>query len=204
MNDVTNKKTILKLLFALFGIVIVLTGAYFLLNYFSKTSGLSKDFTDARMMVSATSQDIVRLSNETNDKIKELSSLDARGKYERGQSLIDEARAKNKESYEKAVILSKELEKLTRSLNDLGNPSAERIMYQGVSLQISLVTEFIQYTKDLNSFLEVVEQNMSNNLPESQFRIAASERQVNERITTINQLNETFKQNTDAFEQAIK
>lgn len=204
MNDFTDKKTILKLSGMLVGVVALLTAIYFGLQYFSVSHVLPKDFMEARATVTMTSQDIVRLSNETNDKIKELSSLNAWEKNNRGQSLVDEARAKNKESYEKAVILSKELEKLAKSLDEIKNPKAERVMYQGVSIQISLVTEFIQYTKDLNTFLEAIEMGIGTNSPENNFRVAASERQVNERITTINQLNDTFKQNNDAFEAAMK
>lgn len=204
MNEFTDKKTILKLAYILLFVVFALTAIYFGLRSFSVSHTAPQDFKDVQASVAGISQDIVRLSNETNIKIKELSELDARGKRERGRALIDEARAKNKESYEKAVILSKELEKLAKSLNTLQNPDAERLMYQGVSIQISLVTEFIQYSKDLNTFLETVEVGLINDTPENRFRITADEQQVNARIATINQLNETFQQNATAFEKIMK
>jgi hypothetical protein len=202
--DEQAKKTLLILSLSLVGIVVALSALAFGLPYIQKRAPLPTGFSESRSRAAEISRDIVSLSNETNDKVKALSALDPKKDKAQATALVADAKAKNNEAYAKAVDLSKELEGMSNSFKGIKSLDLQRIMYDGIAVEIALVTEFIQYTKDFNGFLEAVSAFLANPTPEHKLAVQAGESAVNTRVTNINRLNEEFLKRMDEFEKALK
>jgi hypothetical protein len=202
--DEQAKKTLLILSLSLVGIVVALSALAFGLPYIQKRAPLPTGFSESRSRAAEISRDIVSLSNETNDKVKALSALDPKKDKAQATALVADAKAKNNEAYAKAVDLSKELEGMSNSFKGIKSLDLQRIMYDGIAVEIALVTEFIQYTKDFNGFLEAVSAFLANPTPEHKLAVQAGESAVNTRVTNINRLNDEFLKRMDEFEKALK
>jgi hypothetical protein len=202
--DEQAKKTLLILSLSLVGIVVALSVLAFGLPYIQKRAPLPTGFSESRSRAAEISRDIVSLSNETNDKVKALSALDPKKDKAQATALVADAKAKNNEAYAKAVDLSKELEGMSNSFKGIKSLDLQRIMYDGIAVEIALVTEFIQYTKDFNGFLEAVSAFLANPTPEHKLAVQAGESAVNTRVTNINRLNDEFLKRMDEFEKALK
>ena len=190
--DRDEKLRIIKFSLLLGGVIVLLVGIYLTVSFYEKRNALPQDFIESRNKATEISGEIVRLSNETNVKIKELGSLEPEVNREKAFALIEEARRKNDEAFKKSLELSYELERLARGLPEIKSTPARQTMYQAITVEISLVTEYVAYTEDLNKFLESVQEYVENNSQENRFRVQSDERAVNERVATINRLNDEF------------
>jgi hypothetical protein len=201
--DSAQKKLFLIISLSLVGLVAVLFGIAFGVPYLQSRAPLPEGFPEARMRAGQISQDIVMLSNQTNENLKALAALDPKKDKARADELINDARNKNQAAYTKAVELSGELQRMSESFRGIQSLSLQRIVYEAIALEISLVTEFIQYTKDFNNFLEVVSAFLADGSAENKIKVQNAERVVNQRITNINQLNSAFLSQMEKFEKAI-
>lgn len=202
--DNAQKKLFIIISLSLVGLVVVLSGLAFGIPYFQSRAPLPEGFSEARLRAGEISRDIVILSNQTNENLKALSVLDPKKDRTRADELVADARNKNQTAYAKAVDLSLELQRMAESFRGIQSLELQRVVYQAIAIEISLVTEFIQYTKDFNTFLEVVSVFLADGNTENKLRVQNAERAVNQRVTSINQLNDAFLVQMEKFEKAIR
>lgn len=202
--DSAQKKLFLIISLSLVGLVAILFGIAFGVPYLQSRAPLPQGFPEARTRAGQISQDIVMLSNQTNENLKALSALDPKKDKTRADELINDARNKNQAAYTKAVELSTELQKMSESFRGIQSLSLQRVVYEAIAIEISLVTEFIQYTEDFNIFLEVVSVFLADGSAENKIKVQNAERVVNQRITNINQLNDAFLSQMEKFEKAVR
>lgn len=202
--DKKAKQRIFLLSAILGGVILFLFALAFGLPYLEKRAPLPEGFSEARARAADISKDVVSLSNETNDRVKALSVLDPTKDGVMAASLIADARGKNQEAYLKAVDLSRELEQMSTSFKSIQSTELQGIMYRGIAIEISLVAEFVQYTRDFNEFLESVDAFLSNPSPENKLKVQSGESKVNGRVSTINKLNEEFLKEMENFERAVR
>jgi len=200
----SDKKRLLVLIAILLGVVVFAVGVSFVLPLLERGGKLPSEISDARFRAGEISADVVRLSNEANDRIKALGALDASKEQEKAAGLIKEAEDKNKEAYEKAVALSNELAKMAEKLPEVQSEKVKQVLQQSITVEIALVTEFIQYSKDLNLFLDQVNEFISNSTPANRARLQSMEITVNERVGRINQLNEEFLRHMETLDKLTK
>ncbi len=200
----SDKKRVGFLFGVLTGAVLVALGAALVLSRLEGKNALPEELNDARARAGKISSDIVRLSKEANDNIKALGALEPGGDGGQAQGLIEEAKSKNKDAYEKSVALSHELQLMAQVLPRVKSPAAEQVLYRAITVEISLVTEFIQYTKDLNTFLENVSEFLRVKTQESRFRVQSQEQAVNARVERINSLNDEFLKYMEELDKATK
>ncbi len=164
-------------------------------------------FLQARENAALVSRDIVALTGSTNEKIRTVNLLDVQGGAEsvqRATGLLQEAKNSNEEALSQAFKLSEHLRALAQSLAGVSPLSSQRVAYEAIAIELSLVSEFITYTKNLNAFLDSLGRSVIRRSTfEEQDAINTALRDVNENTQTINRLNEEFLARMREFDKSL-
>jgi len=184
------------------GVIVIVLGIIYFTSLRS-SRGVPERFIEARKNASLVSEDIVRLTNETNEKVAKINVLEIKGKGEEALALIQSARASNEAAYGKAFELSQNLKTLAESLVEIRSPGEQRIAYEAVALELSLVSEFISYTQTLGTFLSNLTTLILDNTIQNQNTVRASISAVNEKTTIINGLNKQFLERMRMFDESL-
>ncbi len=201
IKDIISNRRIRPTAGALFLVVVVFAIVYFVSS--SSSVDVSDRFTDARKKAAIVSGDIVRLTNETNDKITQINVLDVKGNTEEALALIQSAKSSNSAAYVKAFELSQNLKSLTESLGDIRSSNNQRVAYEAIAIELSLVSEFISYTQALNVFLDNLSQLIVANTTQNQNMVRSSISSVNEKTFSINNLNRQFLDKMRVFDESL-
>ncbi len=153
---------------------------------------LPQNFLLSRKTVALISQNIVDLTNKTSDKITAANTADNAGDKTNARVLIEDAQVMNKEAYRAAAQLADQLKILTESLSQMKSLDSQRLAYQAVATELSLVTEFVVYTQNLNDFLEKLIVSMETDVKVSKSDIAGALKNTNDSAKKINSLNAEF------------
>ncbi|MFH1193287.1 MAG: hypothetical protein V1656_03160 [Candidatus Jorgensenbacteria bacterium] len=145
------------------------------------------------------SGEVVRFTDDTNRSIGAVNMSDLLGDTARAQNLIHEARGSNQLAYGKAVELTQTLQRLAASLRDIPSVASQRVAYEALAVELSLVSEFIVYTENLNRFLDRVAQALVTDAPADRQAVDESLREVNGRAERINALNAEFTKKMEQF-----
>ena len=172
----------------------------FTLVYFMQKSGgggnpadnLPQNFLLSRKTAALISQNIVDLTNKTSDKISAANKADLAGDKTNARVLIEDAQTTNKEAYRAAAQLADQLKILTESLSQMKSMDSQRLAYNAVATELSLVTEFVVYTQNLNDFLEKLIVSMETDVQVSKDDIASALKKTNDSAKKINNLNAEF------------
>lgn len=202
MNFLKKKRTWLGLIF----LAVMFVEVWFLARPATdkdRTVLLPRAFLDARFSAALVSRRIVELTGETNATIKEINILDGKGDSRRARALVGEARTNNEEAYRSAFELSRHLQALAESLSELKSTKSQRIAYEAVAIELSLVSEFINYTEHLNDFLDKLDRALAANTPALRNEIYDALRDVNESAETINKLNNEFSEKMRKFDDSL-
>ena len=161
------------------------------------------EFLTARQRGAEISQKIVELTSVTNQKIKEINSLDLNGDILKAMALIEEVKNKNQEAYDQAVKLSEEMRKMAESLEKISFFLSRQIAVEAITLEVSLITNFIDYTQILNRFLNNVLQAIATS--DSNYRRLAEEDlgEINTKTWTINSLNQQSLEKMRVFDKSF-
>lgn len=186
------------LIFIAFAVVFVFV---FFLVKTSHSEKLPADFLDAKRDAASISQKIVELTTATNEKIKAVNLLDLNGKKDETLSLIQEARVTNNEAYSQAFNLSQDLQKMAESLGKIKSVKSQGAAYEAIAVELALVSEFISYTQSLNKFLDTLSIAISTNSFLNRQTAEIYLKEVNEKVATINNLNQEFLVKIDKFDK---
>lgn len=182
------------------GAIILLTLIFF---FRTRTVAIPESFLSARGNAVTISKRITELTLATNEKIKEVNLSESTGKTGEALDLVEEARTKNTEAYNQAFELSRQLQKLAASLGDIPSNKSQRFAYEAVAVELSLVSEFISYTQNLNSFLDGLKKSIAAGTPEEQERLRRLVREINKNADTINALNKEFSSKMERFDNSL-
>jgi hypothetical protein len=195
-----DKQAIKRVFFVIIPIIIVVVLFVYLLSSL-QGNVIPADFTAARQSAAAISQDIVNLTSETGKKIESANQAENNGNLDQLRSLISDAKANNTIAYQKAFDLSKSIQQMAESLNGVRS-TRQRLGYEAVALELSLVSEFMSYTESLNDFLNNVARSASDENPINRKATADALNRVNQKVNLINDLNRNFVDKMSAFDQA--
>lgn len=186
-----------------FGLIILVTIGYGIWLFMKPPARPPVEFLTARQQGTKISQKIVELTSETNQKIKEINSFDLSGDYLKALSLIEEARNKNQEAYDEAFKLSEEMRKMIESLNKISSLENRQIAMRAISLELALISDFINYTQILNRFLSNLTKAVATSNIE--YRQSAEEAlsELNAKTRVINSLNQQFLEEMRAFDKSF-
>ena len=168
----------------------------------SASTNLPPNFLISRQEASVISQNIVDLTNKTDAKIAEANAADLAGDKVKAKALVEDAQNINKDAYQAASDLAAQLKILTESLATM-NPSSQRLAYEAVATEFSLVSEFIVYTQNLNGFLEKLLVSMETDVQVSKEDIANALQNTNDSAKKINSLNTEFNARMKALDNSF-
>ncbi len=185
------------------GLLLVSLGVVGYATYaaFSSSPALPASFLEAWRSAAKVSAEVVRLTEDTNRSIARVNALDAGGDAPQALLGIREARERNTLAYGKAVELTRELQRLAESLNDIPSAAGQRLAYEAVATELSLVSEFIVYTESLNRFLDRVAQALTSHSAADRGAVESALEEVNLRARKINELNDFFLRTIDTVGQ---
>lgn len=161
------------------------------------------DFTAARERASAISADIVRLIREVNENVGTADLSETEGKKNQALAFLGEARKKNNEAYQKAFALSRELQKMAEAMGDISSRRAQQIAYEAIAIELSLVSEFIVYTENINKFLDALGAAIQSGLFADRNLALRYLKEVNEKSAAINNLNKQFIKKIEEFNRSL-
>jgi hypothetical protein len=186
--------------------ILVIVGSFYFLRSGQNTTGamnLPQDFIIARQNAAVVSQRIVDLTSATRDKINAANISELAGDNNKTQQFIGEARTTNNEAYQSASNLAEFLKNLAGSLSTLQSTASQRIAYQAIATELSLVSEFIVYTQNLNSFLDALSAAGEGNTPARKTAIEATLKKTNNSARIINDLNKEFLSRMASFDKSL-
>ncbi len=165
---------------------------------------LPPEFLAARRSAALTSAQIVSLTNQTDDTIKQVNFSDLGGDSTQALALIENARSANREAYSKAFELTGYLQTLAGSLQAIPPGSGQGVAYEAVSVELSLVSEFILYTQQLNGFLDALGKAITSGTPADRSAAQAALAGVNTEVTKIDTINQQFLSKMQEFDQSLQ
>ena len=196
MNFLQQKK------FYLIFIFLILIGYISFKSISSQSVKIPEEFLNSRLQSAIISEEIINLSNQIKDGVFQINQLDEQKKYKEAFNLISELNTKILEIRKKAVDLSKELEIMTKSLNDLKvKGGAEKLAVSSITNRIIIINHLINYSDylfQLNLALENRFYGKSN-----KDEILNLIDKINSEVEAINKANEKAKIDMEKFDTAL-
>jgi len=81
---------------------------------------------------------------------------------------------------------------MAESLEQIKSLKSQRLAYEAVATELSLVSEFILYTGDLKNFLNNLAKTVATDSAVASLNVKQLRQAVNQRVSTINNLNQEF------------
>ena len=188
-----------KLLFAFFALV---AAGYVGVLFVGRANGIPPSFSEARLQGALIAQNIVNLSNESADDLKEINALSSEGKYPEALNVVLKTIEKSKEIRDEAVRLSGEMEKMTKALSEIDSAEARQAALESISNRLALLSRLINYSGYLSNLLEGLRDGLLGKRPVGE--ITALVNQVNAEVIAINNFNAQAGQAMDRFDAILK
>lgn len=163
---------------------------------------IPENFTNSRMQTALISQSIIDLSNQIKDNVSKINSLDEEKKYKEAFNLLNETNIKILDIRQKAVELSRELEKMTKELNNVKAQGAESLAISAITNRLTIISHLINYSDYLFQ-LNLALQNRfygKNNREE----ILSLINKINTEVEAINNANSEANLDMAKFDATIK
>ncbi|MEX2436749.1 MAG: hypothetical protein WD471_01125 [Candidatus Paceibacterota bacterium] len=153
---------------------------------------LSDEFVDSYENVLRGSQEVVFLTNNINDKIKEVNDLDSSNKKSEAILSINEANELIDQAKDEAFNLSVHLAEMVGLVSTIASPSTQTSALELVTIESTIVQEFLNYTIALEEFLNSLSVAINSNTPSDRTSINNQIENLNNKNNQINQLNQVF------------
>ncbi|MEK7630036.1 MAG: hypothetical protein AAB432_01470 [Patescibacteria group bacterium] len=164
---------------------------------------LPANFINSREQAALVSQKIVELTTRTANKISSLNVPSVASNPNEALLLIRDARETNSEAYNQAFELSQNLQKLGESLSQIKDTYSQQTAYEALATELSLVSQFIIYTQNLNSFLDKLSVFINAGSSANQMAVKDALAEVNDRANAINKLNQDFLSKMADFDNSL-
>src|SRR3989344_6339577 len=118
-------------------------GGYFLSRFLGLSFGIPAEFTTARLQGALIAQNIVNLSNESVLDLAEINKLDQNRNYTEALNLASEVIKRSQEIRDQAILLSTEVEKMTKALSDIRSFDARQAALESIANRLALISRLI-------------------------------------------------------------
>jgi len=181
--------------------LLIVFAAYFIIRVFlGEPKNIPREFLEARRQASVIAQEIVSLSNETENNLNEISRLSQEKKYADAVNLVVQEIEKNREAREKAIGLSVQLEKMTQNISQINPKSASQSALEAVSSEVALISRLINYNDYLVQLLEVLRAKFLGQEKNSDEKIQELLEKINNEARAINDLDQKFNKIMNGFD----
>ncbi|MCL4399826.1 hypothetical protein M1506_00945 [Patescibacteria group bacterium] len=192
-----------QLIFVILPVLIIAASSVYYATASQKNQEASQNILEARQGLSQISEDIAGLNSKMSDEIRAIQESRKTSDTGKTLALIKTAKDTNSLSYDKAKSLSDGLQKFSQSIGNAAVPGDQKILSEAVSDEISLTNEFMDYTKLMGNFLDLLSSSIPNDTPAIENEIKASLASINEKVDSINTLNQTLNQKISDFNKSL-
>ena len=137
-------------------VIFLAGGGYFLSRFLGLSFGIPAEFTTARLQGALIAQNIVNLSNESVLDLAEINKLDQNRNYTEALNLASEVIKRSQEIRDQAILLSTEVEKMTKALSEIGSFEARQAARESIAHRLVLISRLINYSGYLGQLLDVL------------------------------------------------
>lgn len=187
-----------KLLIAFFGLVAVGYGAAIWLPSTSKA--IPQSFSDSRLKGAAIAQQIVDLTNQSADDLKQINELDQKQNLTEALTRTTDVAKRSQTIRDLAIQLSNQLGTMAQSLSDIKSPEVRQAALEALSNRLALMSRLVNYSNYLGQLVDALQNRFTGNTVKGE-QVAQIVDQINAEITAINNFN---RQATDAMERFDK
>lgn len=187
-------------IFVLAGILVA--GSLVISLVLSFDGGVPKEFSEARLQGAMIAQNIVELSSKSTLDLESIGRLEKAGDYKGALEVVAGAVKRSQEIRENALKLSNELERMTKSLSDLGSFEAQQSALEAISNHLALVSRLINYSAYMGDLLSIIQSKLSGDWSRSG-QVQELLNQVNAEVTAINSFNNQANQAMERFDAII-
>ena len=183
------------------GAVLLVIGGITLSASFDDTQKIvvSDDFKVARYNAGIKSRQVAELSEVAREKIREANQAEQSKDNARAESLLNEAQLANNEAARNAAELSRHLQVLVGFINGMPVGKSQRYAYAAMTAEISLVSEYIVYTKNVTELIESVAAGIEVGKHDKK-TIDSVLQKANDNVKRINDLNLEFQTKIGKFD----
>lgn len=189
-----NKKIKILIFF-----IIIIFIAYFVLRFLNvEPKNIPSDFLVARQNAFLIARDIVSISDKSTDKLNEIAQFDKERKYTEALFLVSQEIERNRQTREKAIRLSGQLEIMARNLSKISPSSAGQVALEAISSETALISRLIAYNDYYVRLLEILREKFLGKMNGDQISELISK--INNEARAINDLNQKFNEMMKKFD----
>jgi len=163
---------------------------------------IPNEFLEARNGASLIARNIVDSSDESAKKIEEISKLSNEEKYEEALNIVLQEINRNKETRNKAIELSKNLEKMVSNTAQISPESSALIAIEAITIETTIINKLITYNDDLMQLLGVLKTKLLELDTNSHQKIIDLVNKLNNEAKEVNASNEKFNEIMDKFDNS--
>ena len=169
---------------------------------FSESIFITQEFADARLQSALVSENIIKLATEIKNNVRQINNLEQEKKYKEAFSLLNETNLKILDIRQKAVDLSKQLEVMTKELNNIKAKNKEPLVISAITQRITIINHLINYSDYLFQLNLALEKRFygANNKDE----IISLVDKINSEVEVINELNQRANENMFEFDHYLQ
>ena len=184
-------------------VIFLAGGGYFLSRFLGLSFGIPAEFTTARLQGALIAQNIVNLSNESVLDLAEINKLDQNRNYTEALNLASEVIKRSQEIRDQAILLSTEVEKMTKALSEIGSFEARQAALESIANRLALISRLINYSGYLGQLLDVLRTRFDGGY----VKYGEAGRlidQINAEVRAINNFNGQAAQAMERFDGIVK
>lgn len=187
-----KKEYIRKVLLMITIGALTIVGIYGIDKLSNSKQNIPQEFQSAYKQASQSGQEVLTLMNSINEKVDKINSLDLQGESQQSIDLINEAKQENKTAKDEADKLSKSLDEIKNMLEGVSGSEKAQVILEAIEIEAELVDEFLQYTNELDNFLNTLSSSIQNNQDGDTASVQRRLESVNQKKEVINSLNSKF------------
>ena len=188
------------------GIFIIIALAalgYTAVRLWAYSGGIPEGFAEARLQGAVIAQNVVNLSNDSVSELEKIDELDKKGDYMQALDLTTKVVSRSREIREQAVLLSQQVEAMTKSLSGIRSVEARQAALESIANRLALISRLINYSGYLGQLLETL-RGRFNGVYVSSEDVSAIVAQINAEVRAINNFNSQAGQAMDRFDKIVE
>ncbi len=203
-SDIIEDKHLRKKIAVLVIPVIVVVGFAVYAAASQNTTEPPQSFVTSRQNLATISRGIANLNQQLSAQITTIQNAKKAGDDAKALATINQAKQTNAQALQEAESFSSGLQEMSRSLSGFSSTTSQALAARAIATEISLTSEFINYSKLLDNFLTLLGGSVTNDNPTIENKIKASLDEINKKVDSINSLNQTFLQEIGTFDQSLQ
>ncbi|MEK7608153.1 MAG: hypothetical protein AAB495_01085 [Patescibacteria group bacterium] len=164
---------------------------------------IPEEFVQSRSEGALMAQMIVSLSGEVSNELQRINELDKDRRYEEALTAVTELATKNGKMREEAVNLSRELERMTKSLSEIRSPEARDLALEAINNRLALIIRLISYNDGIMRLLGELRLHFVG-ASGSTDQVSVIINRINLEVAAINDFNRRATEAMDRFDRATK